>query len=470
MRSLAIGIGVALAAACGGNGGRSSGDDSTDGGVSLTQGSATVGSTGATGSAEGSASAETGATVTATDTATDTAVDTTDGTKFDLGAGPDGGATGCGDKGGGMGTTQYSYIWIANSSQGTVSKINTQTGVEEGRYYSSPMQGTGNPSRTSVNLLGDVAVSNRDPGGVTKIAALQERCVDANGNGSIETSNGPANILAWGTDECVLWHKVIDSPGYGQGPRPTAWEGGKFDVDTCTADDNPRLWIGYKTAAGNALFLRLDGATGNTLDTVDYGAWGVQGDYGPYGGAVNIDGDLVATGLNTNPSIHIDAETLELTDLGNPCPNCCKYGMGLDQNGDIWVGACFGEGVYYYSFTDGAWTVLPGSGGTRVNGIQVDRNGSVWGAGSDPCRLVQLDVATKSYVNTNIALPGCSMPWGVSIDAEGYVWVVDMGASAAFKVDPDTYALELTATGLVGPYTYSDMTGSGLNLVVNPPG
>lgn len=31
------------------------------------------------------------------------------------------------------------------------------------------------------------------------------------------------------------------------------------------------------------------------------------------------------------------------------------------------------------------------------------------------------------------------------------------------------YSIALTVTGLVGPYTYSDMTGAGLDLVVNPP-
>ncbi|MCB9565820.1 MAG: hypothetical protein H6710_01110 [Myxococcales bacterium] len=51
-----------------------------------------------------------------------------------------------------------SYIWISNSSQATVSKINTKTAIEEGRYR---VQG-GSPSRTSVNLQGDVAVSSRD--------------------------------------------------------------------------------------------------------------------------------------------------------------------------------------------------------------------------------------------------------------------------------------------------------------------
>jgi hypothetical protein len=57
---------------------------------------------------------------------------------------------------------------------------------------------------------------------------------------------------------------------------------------------------------------------------------------------------------------------------------------------------------------------------------------------------------------------------GVSIDVEGSVWVVDRGANVAFKVQPDSYTVE-TVEGLVGPYTYSDMTGAGLGLVVNPP-
>ena len=64
------------------------------------------------------------------------------------------------------------------------------------------------------------------------------------------------------------------------------------------------------------------------------------------------------------------------------------------------------------------------------------------------------------------ALAGCVAPVGVSIDVEGYVWVVDQGANAAFKVDPETYQVLLTVGGLVAPYTYSDMTGQGLQLVL----
>src|SRR5690606_36637833 len=112
-------------------------------------------------------------TVTTTEAITGTA---TTPPKFDLGVQPDAG-DGCG--GGGGGNVEFSYIWVANSAQGTISKINTVTMVEEGRYVVRP-DSAGNPSRTSVNLAGDVAVANRY-GGVTKVLARTEDCVESNG-------------------------------------------------------------------------------------------------------------------------------------------------------------------------------------------------------------------------------------------------------------------------------------------------
>jgi streptogramin lyase len=384
------------------------------------------------------------------------------GTKFDQGTPtPDFGVPGCGDSGGEP-DTMFSYIWIANSGQGTVSKINTKTGVEEGRYY---VEG-GSPSRTSVNLQGDVAVSARDPGGVTKIASIPERCVDTNGNGVIDTSTGPNDIRPKGSDECVLWFKPIPSPGYTYGPRATAWEGVKADPVTCEVP-TPRLWFAWMDANSTAHFTRVDGATGATLDEVNYQWQGGDG-FSPYGGAVNAAGDFFATGLNMGPAVKVDAVTLQVTDFGL-APGC-KYGMSLDADGNIWNGGCIGGNMYVYDAQLQQWIDIGNAAGSRVNGVMADRDGNVWGAGSDPCRLVHVDAKTRTYINPSIPLPGCASPWGVSIDVDGYVWVVDMSANMAFKVDPDTYQTVLTVGGLINPYTYSDMTGAGLNLQVNPPG
>ena len=111
-----------------------------------------------------------------------------------------------------------------------------------------------------------------------------------------------------------------------------------------------------------------------------------------------------------------------------------------------------------------------GMGPGCLRGIQVDKQGRAFIAHNGfPAGITVVDTLTKSFINPNVELPGSNVPVGVSIDAEGFVWVVDQGGWA-YKVDPDTYETVLVVSGLNFPYTYSDMTGAGLNLVVNPPG
>ena len=298
---------------------------------------------------------------------------------------------------------------------------------------------------------------------MTKIRGNTMKCPDKNGNGMIDTSKGPGDVKPFGQDECVLWSKSIVSPGYTAGPRATAWDGGKIDEWTCEVLEEPRLWFAWRDNAGTAHIERLD-TNGNQIKEITYPGWGQS--YSPYGGAVNAAGDFFFVGLGADPALKIDAATYQVTNLGNP-PNACKYGMTLDHKGDLWAGGSCNQATYHWDHLTNQWTTLGGSGGSWVLGVMADGNGNVWGAGSNPCRLVQLDIDTKTYVNASIPLPGCSQPWGVSIDYEGNVWVVDK-ADKAFKVHPETYQILAVVTGLVGPYTYSDMTGVALNLQINP--
>jgi hypothetical protein len=58
---------------------------------------------------------------------------------------------------------------------------------------------------------------------------------------------------------------------------------------------------------------------------------------------------------------------------------------------------------------------------------------------------------------------------GVSVDIDGYIWVAFQNDTHAYRIDPNTYAIE-TVSGLNDPYTYSDMTGGQLaNVNCNPP-
>ncbi|MCB9751904.1 MAG: hypothetical protein H6713_18170 [Myxococcales bacterium] len=379
-----------------------------------------------------------------------------DGPKFDLETPDTPSVDPCGGE---PGDPPFSYIWIANSTQGTVSKLNTFTGVEEGRYAVGP--GATDPSRTSVNLLGDVAVVDRN-GGIAKIAAREEDCVDSNNNGQIDTSHD-ASYLPWGQDECVLWHLPLASSG-NRGPRPVAWVG-EYDAETCTGS-SPYVWVGhYHQTLNKGMFFRLDGQSGSIDAAVEHAPWSGN-NWGPYGGAVNAAGDFWVLGWQTGPLIRVDYDTLQVDAHETPhLAGEWTYGITVDGNGHPWIASA--GYVHHFNPDTQQWTNIAASGSYR--GLMADASGNVWAARNGPCGVAHLDVATKSLIGY-VENFGCVTPVGISIDIEGFVWVVDQSTQSAFKVDPDSYQVALQVTGLVQPYTYSDMTGAGLNLVVNPPG
>src|SRR5262249_3100522 len=161
-----------------------------------------------------------------------------------------------------------------NSTQGTITKIDTQTVTEVGRFIVRP-DSNGNPSRTSVNLQGDVAVANRS-GGVTKIYAVEDRCQESNGQPGIQTSTD-AVFLPWGEEECVAWY----SPFVYASQRPVAWTQGEFDLNTCSYVDT-MLWTSGTNASTDVLL--LDGEDGAVVDMVTLQGY-PQDFYGIYGGA-----------------------------------------------------------------------------------------------------------------------------------------------------------------------------------------
>lgn len=403
----------------------------------------------------------------------------TDSIRLDVGAGTgtsgagDGGeGGGCdGGTGGGPTTYKFSVLWVANSRQGTVSKIDTVTATEQARYYTGRPPDDRydflDPSRTSVSLAGDVVVANRaswsPSSSFTKVIGDLDDCIDRNGDGTIQTSRMPSEILPWGEDECVAWTYEVE----GNGARAVAWEAGTND-DPCSGVDDAAVWVGYRHTADVVRIDLLDGQTGTRLGRaeIDDPAFAQPG-YGIYGGAADADGNFWGNNLGSGKLVRVDRQ-----DFGWEVREGGGYGYALDEDGHSW--GAWGSGMV--ARTDratGAMDWFDGAQSSYMRGVAIDREGHMWVVANRPCGMARFDVASQTWLDDHFTWTGCAEPVGVSIDAEGFVWVIDREAGEALKLEPEPPGQGATVVarvrGLVSPYTYSDMTGAGLDLVVNPP-
>jgi hypothetical protein len=358
----------------------------------------------------------------------------------------------------GGGDIQFSFIWIANSPEGTVSKIDTETLIEVARYRTG--QPGADPSRTSVNLKGDVAITNRD-GSITKIGAIEDQCKEKNGQPGIQTSTGPNDVLAWGADECVLWNTALMPAS-----RPAAWTSGDLiDPDNpCSGFTGEKVWTSAPTG-NDAIVYILDGETGAILDQVLVP--GANGGLGIYGGAVDQNNDFWGVTYSAGPLVHVDYDTMMAETI--PLPIGSAYGFTVDAKGRSWVGGWDGN-LQRYDPETKTWlkAMIPAQYQVLSRGMN-DTKGELWIAALfQPQGLLRVDTDTATFIEHIGAatLVGIQEPTGASIDVQGKVWLVDQSkdGGGAFVYNPMTKAAQWVG-GLNGPYTYSDMTGYALKNV-----
>lgn len=351
----------------------------------------------------------------------------------------------------------YSYLWAANSGDGTLSKIATKTVTEVGRFITRP-DSSGSPSRTSVSLSGHVAVANRN-GGVTKIYVDEKFCEESNGQPGIQTANS-SQALAWGQEECIAWYR----PMAYQSQRPVAWGPGQFNQGSCQWTDE-ELWTSGSNMGASLDIYVLDGDDGSTKEmiAVPFGGDGLADDfngtsYGIYGGAVDGNGDFWGTQLGTEARlIRVNRDDMTWQTWATPV-KAWWYGMTVDADGMVWVCS---ETVGRFDPQTESWAtaVVGGSAGCMADASE---DGLLWMA--DGSGIVGVN---RDTLQVEKAWPS-NGSYGISIDFEGYVWAVAYGNNAN-KVDPVTGQV-WTYGGLAGAYTYSDMTGYALSNVGTPNG
>ncbi|MBO6934707.1 MAG: hypothetical protein JJ863_07025 [Deltaproteobacteria bacterium] len=400
------------------------------------------------------------------------------------------------------------FIWIANTGEGTVSRLSTTAPYEEvGRYYTGPeASASSDPSRTSVNSVGDAYVANRRGTGLVRISVLGDSCPDSNGDGAITTSqdlNGDGiisrnladgELLPWGEDDCVLWFRDLDDVFPGETlVRALAAQ----DVAGLDGDVQEYVWVG---GHATSMVAKIDGETGEPL-------FSVQAPVATYGFALDGNGQLWISGrgnraigrVDTNRCVDLascsDAICIASAGEGTECDTAVKaripaphraYGITVDFNQRVWLGGDEPHPTLTYdarfsrydpSAAGGSrWiTVDVTPNGHVINGIAADADGWVWGAGWSTAGIIRIEADNPSNWITVPGTLGVNNK-GMAIDAEGKVWSITNGNNQALVVTPgptiDDNTLEtgVGASTLVSNYTYSDMTGLQLRLATNPRG
>jgi DNA-binding beta-propeller fold protein YncE len=332
-----------------------------------------------------------------------------------------------------------------------VSKVQSATNSETARYRSGGTE----PSRVAVDYRGDVWVANRAFEGrstVRKIAGSRERCVDRDGNGTLETSSGPDDVLPPGQDECILTTVPVGEPG---------------DVARALAIDGDRgldgahggnLWVGLHEGQQ---VVQLDGRTGTPLQRVSTPG------FHPYTAAFDPWGTLWMISKDGRIGrIDRQGDSPEFQRIDVPFPCYQLYEFTLDDTGRlVLTGFNCNQVLTYTPRTEGWATVdTPPS----VRGAVV-RQGQAWVAHTGG-RVSRLSLDPLQLLETYSLSSGDMRPLesvGIAATSSGSVWV----ASTQGGPDRDGLVTRLdgsdgsvTAQIPVGraPHTHGDLSGERL--------
>jgi hypothetical protein len=393
-------------------------------------------------------------------------------------------------------STPFPFVNIAASARGTAIRIDVNTGQITGEYRTAPDGMGRDPSRTTVDKLGNVWVSNRaeSSGGKGSVARVglvtggtranadgsanpagqylkapyaYNTCADRDGDGLLRTSNGLGNILPWtnagaadsnggvatALDECVINYTRVNGT----------------NTRTVAVDAANNVWTGGTNTAHE----KVDGSTGAPVAGTQFNLG-----CGGYGGLVDKAGNLWSARFGSG-LLRYQPSTSTGACLGFSKGD---YGLGLDPNtGEIWHTYLSGNRVVKL---DPAGNVL-GSfphGSENAQGVAVDKAGNVWVAHSLFGATTVGHVRTDGTYVGNVTLPGGNGPTGVAVDANGKVWVANINSNNAMRIDPNAGpiggggfpvgAVDLTVNlgAGAGPYNYSDMTGAVLGEITAPQG
>jgi streptogramin lyase len=345
-------------------------------------------------------------------------------------------------------------VWVANSEDGTLSRIDGAEAVETARYRTGDPAGVPlEPSRVAVDWNGDAWVANRAFDGISsvvRVAGDRERCVDRDEDGEIETSSGPDDVRPWGEDECVLASVAVGAER--EVARALAIDGDR-GLDGASGGD---AWVGLHD--GQA-FVEVDGLRGVVLRRVETPG------FSPYAAAFDAWGTLWALARDgLLARIDPRAETVEIIEVPLGC--WMLYGLAVDREGRVAVTGFSCDTVTVHDPRTGSWSTVrtePSPRGIGFDGSELwvaHTGGRVSRLSLDPLR-----VTSTGAIGSEGFAPVESI--GLGADGLGNVWVVSGrggpgGVGVATRVDAASARVSAQVPVGRSPHTQGDPTGVDL--------
>ncbi len=345
----------------------------------------------------------------------------------------------------------HTTLWLANSADGTVSKVDSESATEVARYNA----GGADSSRVAVDYHGDLWVANRaffGQGSVTKIAGDLSRCVDRDADG-LQTSSGPTDVLPIGEDDCVLFTVPVGDPG--DVPRALAIDG-SLGLDGSSGGD---AWVGLHEGMRIA---KLDGITGELAAEIE------TPNFHPYGAVVDAWGALwmlerdgrIAT-LDTSAN----ATSAEIIEVPLPC--YLLYGLDVDHDGNLLMTGFNCDDVVLYNPLLDLWTPLTTLPSPR--GVSFAPDGTAWVSHTEGF-ISRISVHPFRVTQTHALSLGEVLPIesiGTAVDSNTSAWVVsehggENEQGVATRINRATMNVDAQVTVGHMPHTQGDMTGSSL--------
>ena len=341
-------------------------------------------------------------------------------------------------------------LWVPNTDEGTVSKLDPLGAREVARYRTRGAY----PIRVAVDHRGDAWVLDGTFGGtahLTKFATERSRCRDGNGDG-LRTSQGP-DALPLGQDECVLLDLSLTA----------ADDARALAVDGAIGPDSQRagdVWLG---CAGSHQLLHLDGEQGGELGRHDLGdARAYLAAFDLYGvlWLIDRDGKL----LRFDPTTP-DAYTSVLV----PFACYALEGLSIDPHGQLLLSGVGCESMLSFEPRRNQWRRYNTPDLLTPRGVLA--LASIGFVGYTSGQVARMERAREPYTigMANSLRSQLGTPFEIAAltaDGVGNVWAISTqggpaGVGLATRLDPES--LQVTAQVALGkgPRAGGDFSGLG---------